>query len=646
MSADAALLELAVTAGIRPSYHDTTGALHRLTPETARALLAAMGLDAGTPAAVDRTLAERRADRYGRRFPHWLLGEPEQAVAVPGDGQVAYEITLEDGATLEGVGTGALPPLPMGRHRARLGGEAVTLLVAPAALALPAPGWGVTLPLYGLKPPAVGGLGDYRDLAAAAAALGRAGAGFVGINPVHAGFASDPGSFSPYAPSHRRRFATDHVGVAAPAASVGPLIDWPAERAARGPALRAAFAALDGPARDRFAAARARAGPSLEDFARHQALSQRHGPYWSAWPAAYRDPRSRDVAAFAAENAEEVAFHAWLQVEAETQLAAAAAAASGMAQGLYLDLAVGTHPYGAETWAEPHLFATDVSLGAPPDALGPQGQSWGLAPFDPHALVADGFAAFAETLRCALRVAGMLRIDHILGFDRAFWVPPDAPGGYVAMPRDALLGVARIEAARAGAVLIGEDLGNIPDGLQTALAASGILGCRVAIFERDDTRPNRFRPPVAYDGATLAAFGTHDTPTWAGWRRGRDLAWWQRLGILGSTQAAAADAARAEDIAAFDAALGLDGSGAITDLHAALARGAARLVAVQAEDLLGCVEQPNLPGTVHEHPNWRRRLPVGPGELAAVATLRETDVVMAAAGRRCGAGPDPERSLP
>ena len=288
---------------------------------------------------------------------------------------------------------------------------------------------------------------------------------------------------------------------------------------------------------------------------------------------------------------------------AETALeqAQARARGAGMRFGLYLDLAVGTHPSGAETWEDRDSFAHGASLGAPPDAFSADGQNWGLAPLNPLALRARAYAPLAETLRRQLRLAGLLRIDHILGFDRAFWVPQGAPGGYVTMPREAMLAVVRIEAARARATVVGEDLGNIPDGLRGSLKASGVLGCRVMMFERTGWHPPRFRRPGAYDAAAIASFSTHDLPNWDGWRAGRDIDARARLGSLGPEAAADQAAHRRDEVAALDAMLAEgtatppQGDALADAMHAALARSRSRLVAVQIENALRMPDQPNLP---------------------------------------------------
>ena len=540
-----------------------------------------------------------------------------------------WALSLEEGATQ--TGRGALPPLPIGRHRLEVNGETAWLLAAPQSLPLPERGWGVTLPLYGLRGPTRGGIGTYADLAQAVAALGREGAGFVGINPIHAGFPTDPGAISPYSPSHRRRLSVMHLAAEGEAETpVEPLIDYAPALSARRAALEALFDAQGrSPA---FEVYLAREGMPLRRFATYEALAERFGPRWDTWPAALQDPGSADVGDFARANSDRIRFHSWLQYLAEKQLSSVGEAArdAGMAQGLYLDLAVGTHPFGAETWAEPGAFAQSVSLGAPADAFSETGQVWNVAPFNPRALVAAGFEALALTLRAQLRHAGMLRIDHILGFERAFWVPDGLPGTYVAMPREAMLAVVRIEAARAGAVIVGEDLGNIPEGLQDDLKASGILGTRVAMFEHG-------RSAAEYPEAVLTAFGTHDLPTWAGWRMGRDLAARRQIGAMAAADDAWLSGERAAEVERLDALLGSEPANPDA-VHAHLAETPSRLIALQIEDVLDVEDQANLPGTVDEYPNWRRRLPVGVDEFETDPRIARTARLMENAGRAGGGG--------
>lgn len=622
---------LAAAAGLASCYTDGAGVRREAPEESVVAVLAALDLPAETEAEAEESLA-RLAARPA--LPPVIVATAGVATPFAGD----WTLLTEDGRTF--AGRGALPPLPSGYHRLAAQGAEAALLAAPARLPLPERAWGVTLPLYGLWEGEPAGMGSYALLAAAAEALAAAGAAFVGVNPVHAGFPQAPEAFSPYAPSSRARLNVLHVPKAA--AARGPLVDYASEVPARLAALDAAWArfraAGGDPAFDRF---RAEGGAALETFAIHQALSELHGPFWTRWPEPFRDPASPAVAAFAAARPEAVARQAWRQWRAEAELAAAQARAraAGMRHGLYLDLAVGTHPEGAETWADRGLFAAGMSLGAPPDAFAPGGQSWGLAPMRPDRLLAAGMAPLAVILRAQLRFAGILRIDHILGFERSFWVPQGRwaglPGLYVAMPREAMLATLRIEAARAGAVIVGEDLGNVPPGLRARLAETGILGCRLAMFERDWAGDRAFLRAEAWPEAVLAAFSSHDLPTWRGWRRGRDIAWRRRLGALDAAAARAACAARRAEVAAFAAATGAEGPLA-EPLHRFLASTPARLVAVQIEDMLGAEEQANLPGTVHEHPNWRRRVPLPVPAWRGSAEIARTGALMAAAGRNGG----------
>lgn len=622
-----ALTDLARLAGVALSYQDQTGETRHAAPETLRAVLAELGFDVAGDTAVADTLAAERARAADAALPPWQV-VPAGAHA---PGVRGWRIEREDGSTREG-GDGDSVDLPPGYHRQHgAAGETSLLLAVPPRPPVPRRAWGVTLPLYGLRTAAAGGIGDYADLARAMRALGGAGAGFVGVNPIHAGFPTDRWASSPYSPSHRRRFNVLHIATHDPEAPGGPLIDYPEVAAAKMAALAAAHAAfLDAGGDAAYDAWRAAEGDPLADFAVHQALSDRHGPYWSDWPAALRDHRTPEVAAFAREAAAAVDYHAWLQWRATQQLAAVGrvADAAGMAYGLYLDLAVGTHPHGAETWAEPEAFAPGVSLGAPPDAFAADGQEWGLAPLSPRGLEALAFRPLIETLRTQLRHARLLRIDHILGFDRAFWVPPGLPGTYVRMPREAMLAVARIEAHRAGAVIVGEDLGNVPPGLQQGLSEAGLLGCRLAMFERGPD--DRFRHPEGWEERALASFTTHDLPTYAGWRRGRDVDWRHDIGDIDAATAARVHAERAADVQAFDDAAG--GAG-VDAMEAHLGRLASALVALPIEDILELEEQPNLPGTTDAHPNWRRRLPVGPDDLAAHPGVRRSAEIMARAGR-------------
>lgn len=643
-----ALHDLAALLGIVWKYWDGAGRHQEAPDETLRMVCEAMGHPARTERDAAASLATEEARRNARLLPEFDVVEAERPaqIPLPGGAPVKWRLELEDGQVFEGTASWLidLPALPVGYHFLETQNDRMALLSAPARLPEPVRHWGVMVPLYGLKPVGQDGIGSYADLAETASALGSVGAGFVGLNPVHAGFPLDDTAYSPYSPSSRQWLNTTHVAVepgpkegAAPGGAAGSkdpdaaLIDYlsaiPAIRAAQ----EEAFAAFEESGDDAdFVAWCRRGGTDLQRFVLHQALSEVHGPYWRDWPLAMRGPEAPLVSLYAQRQPDRLRFHAWLQWRAEHQLseAADAAKAAGMPLGLYLDLAVGTHPDGAETWADKDLFARGVSLGAPPDPLGPDGQVWNLAPMQPRELARRGFAPLADILRRQLRFAGVLRIDHVLGFERAFWVPDGLPGAYVPMPRDGMLAVARIEAARAGAVIVGEDLGVIPDGLRDALDESGIFGCRIAMFERDWEGDRRFQPTWEYPPRVMASFNSHDVPLWKAWRSGEDIAWRLKLGQLTGESAKSAQAERARDVALFDAATG-DPTGSIEGLCDFLARSTAILVAVQIEDLLEMEHQPNLPGTVFDHPNWRYRLTTSGPDLTSVPKLDRVASIMA-----------------
>ncbi|PZX17534.1 4-alpha-glucanotransferase [Palleronia aestuarii] len=621
--------DLAGRLGIVPEYRDATGTVHEISALTRDALLEAMGVPTG-PVGAARHLEMLKERDAGRPIPDYTIVDVGSFDRIESIGEREWEILLEDGSTRRGSG-GELGELPLGVHEIRCEGATGWILCAPARLPEPPRCWGVTLPLYGIGRD--GAIGTYADLAEAVGSLGRAGAAFVGVNPIHAGFPADPNAISPYSPSHRGRLST--IYIAAEEAGDGDdaaLIDYGTAIPIRMKALEAEWRrASSDDARDW----RRDGDADLQRFCLHQALSERFGSYWPAWPEEYRSPDTEASKTFAEENAERLDFHAWLQRRADRQLAEVEQAAkeAGMTYGLYLDLAVGTHPAGAETWGDAELFARDVSLGAPPDAFSSDGQSWGLAPLRPDTLIAEGFRPLSAILRRQLAHAKILRIDHILGFDRAFWVPVQdgIPGAYVRMPRDALLAVARIEAARAGAVIVGEDLGNIPDGLQQALRDAGILGCRVVQFEQhwEHYRPS-FRDPEHYTTEALTSFSTHDLPTWLGWREGRDIDWRRDLGSMDVETHRQSMEKRREEVETLDRMLQNAG---VDAMHRFVGSTTSRLVALQIEDILGKVEQPNLPGTVDDHPNWRRRVGEDAGTLGRLDAVKRTAQIMSEVDR-------------
>jgi glycogen operon protein len=659
--ASKALGRLAAAAGIAAGWWDIEGRHQVASEDTRRALLRAMHLPADTPAEAAASLAQL-SDAADRPLP------PALVVRAGEGGVLRLGCTLRDGAlrlVIEhddathtdfdvAAGQGvpepiaapdgrilhtrriALPALPAGRYRLRVEGTeaACPLTVAPPRCHLPARlraggrAWGIAAQLYPLRR-ACGdqGIGDLTDLAELVRVAGGMGAGAIGLNPLHALFPQDRNRASPYHPSDRRfldpliidvmapplpleapgvRSALAHMAPVFEALAPTQLVDYPAVWKAKRFVLEAAFTAFrPGPDFDRFVV---EGGEALLGFARFQAIAETQATAdWRTWPADLRDPANPAVGAAAAP--ERVRFAFFLQWVADQQLAAAA---GGMEIGLYRDLAVGAAPDGAEAWAAGGLLMHGVSVGAPPDPLGPDGQIWGLPPPDPRAMLAAGYAPFAALLAANMRHAGALRIDHVMGLARLFLVPDGArgrDGTYLAYPLDDLLGQVALESVRADCLVVGEDLGTVPDGIRAALAERDVLSYQVLRFAHDG---ERLCGPASYPRNAVTCAATHDIATVAGWWQGTDIDERAALGLLDSAATAAERAARAAEKAELLALLKAEGIVPGNDLPAAvlalLARTPCRLVLAQADDLAGETVAVNLPGTDRERPNWRRRL--------------------------------------
>ncbi len=432
------------------------------------------------------------------------------------------------------------------------------------------------------------------------------------------------------------------------------LVDWPASSGLRLTILRALFDVLR--ARDDDEATRF--ATSSRRFARRAArcssrtrasrrFTRRCRPTTrpcsaagSSWPAEYRDPDGDAVRAFADAHADEVAFHAFLQWQASRQLDAAQRAArdAGMAIGIVADLAVGADGGGSQAWSRQQDMLIGLSIGAPPDLLNAVGQSWGLAAFSPRAMRTCGFRPWIDMLRAAFAHAGGIRIDHVLGLVRMWLVPDGAhatDGAYVRYPFDDLLRLVALESWRHRAIVIGEDLGTVPEGLPERLAAAGLLGIRVLWFERQwHVHGHPFRPAHEWSNAALAVTTTHDLPTTAGWWSGRDIDWRQQLSLFGEHSSEGAErTARDDDRGRLWQAFRESGIASgerpaadrppIAEALRFVGATPAPLAIVPIEDALGFHEQPNLPGTTDEHPNWRMRLP------AQVERLLDGDAIAA-----------------
>lgn len=661
---DEALRALAMEAGFQPRWTDNTGADRDVSPETLRAALATLGLSARSDAQVAQARAQLAAERASAALPPLVVVRAGDHVALgaaaPPGAHLRIEYELGGAADLRIDNEGRLPPVARtGYHRLLAGDSEITLAVAPPqarTLEEAAEGrrmWGLAAQIYGLRSAGDGGVGHFGAVAQLAESAARRGADLVALSPAHALFLADENHYTPYSPSSRlfynvlyadpaAVFGSDRVsrvaaGCAGDAPEGGALIDWPHAARARAGLLRALYAdfcatdlpALTACAAD-FVAFRAVGGEALEAHAVFEAL---HGHEfrrdftkwnWRDWAPELRDPASRAVAHFARDHAGEIGFHVFAQWLVDRSMARAQgrALAAGMRVGLLADLAVGMNAGGSHAWSRPDDVLLGLSIGAPPDMLAPLGQNWGLTTFSPRALRATGHAPFLATLRAALRNAGGVRIDHVMGLVRLWLVPDGAQateGVYLNYPTDDLLGLLRLESRRHQAVVIGEDLGTVPFGLRERLAAEGVAGLRVLQFERNH---DRFNPPDWYPATAVAMTATHDTATIEGWWRGADIEARAALAQLPPGRSGADCAherAGERDMAwrAFVEARVADGppppadepQGALDAAARFVAQTPAALAILPLEDALGLKDQPNLPGTTTEYPNWRRRYP-------------------------------------
>jgi 4-alpha-glucanotransferase len=670
---DEALRDLARRAGIAAEWHDYAGRPHAVAPDALRRILAALDLPAetrGDLAASRRALARHSTLTDLPPLVTATAGRPTRLDLGAAEPRPA-KLMLERGGTrdltlMPARGRLRIPAVPeTGYHRLEVGEREVVLAVAPPQcrtiddVVPDARLWGVAAQVYSLRSPADGGIGDAAGIAALAEAVGARGADALCLSPMHALFTADPARFAPYSPSSRLFLNPLH---AAPALLFGPaqiaramtdsgageafgrlegekLIDWPASCAAKLGLLRALFdnflggPEAEGPLGADFARFRADGGDLLHQHATFEALHADRAPEhdWRRWTLDLRDPDSAAVAAFAASRRDEVLFHEFLQWVADCSLAAAHGRAreAGMRIGLVGDLAVGMDPTGSHAWSRQRDILLGLAIGAPPDLFNPRGQDWGLTGFSPRALEDGGFVPFIATLRAALRHTGGLRIDHAMGLSRLWLVPEGADpaeGAYLTYPLIDLLRLLALESARHNAIVVGEDLGTVPAGFREALGQDGVHGMRVLWFERGEN--NSFAPPEAWDAAALAMTTTHDLPTVAGWWSGTDIVTRAECGRLGAgVTAADAAAERDGDRTALwqrFAAEGLvegvapppEAPQRVVDAALAfIARTPSPLCLLPLEDLLGQQEQPNVPGTVDEHPNWRRRMPAPAGVL-------------------------------
>jgi 4-alpha-glucanotransferase len=630
------LRALAARLGVLDGYHSALdGRWVETSNATREALVEAMGFDAGSEASARR------------------------ALACAGDGASAGEGSGPPGALERCVGVDE----QLGDRRR----------------------FGLWANLYSIRSGRNWGFGNFGDLLGLVRLAAAHGAAFVGLNPLHA-LAHRPGRSSPYTPESRlfrnplyldpeaipelprcpeaqermtdpellRRVAqrrrADHLDPPALAAELDRVLRPLHARFVRGDGADA-----DARRRD-FAWFRTREGRALVDFATFQALAgfyeaKGRGRDWRSWPPEYRCPDDPAVVSFRERHRDTVDFHAWLQFELDRQLGTAAEAAreAGLAIGLYTDLALGSDPGGADAWAFQDQLVFDASIGAPPDAFSRLGQDWGLPPLDPHALRRSAYAFFVRLLRAGFRHAGALRIDHAMGLERLFWIPrgrPPAEGAYVAYPRDEMLAIVARESRRHEALVIGEDLGTLPEGFSDALVERNILSSRVLLFEREET--GAFRPASSYPRGCLVTANTHDLPTLAALEHEEDLELRRRVGQLPDDTALAE--ARAERTSLREALRArveqdgyLDDGGLAVAVTRFLAATPASLLGISLDDLAGESEPINLPGVSPDrHPSWIRRMRV-PLEDLASRPLARAMLAAVPAQRRAPASSSPPR---
>jgi 4-alpha-glucanotransferase len=670
------LARLADALGVATQYWDQAGALVEVGEATVAAVLRALRVDVDTPEAIARALDDVRLRDWRRMLPpvyvmrqgedrrlwvHVPHGSPAEAHVVTESGdrlaleQMDFWVDpVEVDGRLVGEASFRLPgDLPLGWHRviATSAGEEATapLVVAPRRLdpaAITGPRqWGFMTQVYAMRSAESWGLGDLHDLADLASWSGRdLGAGFVLINPLHAASPVPPMAPSPYLPVTRRfanpmylrvedipEYAQVAPAVAARVAELAAqlqrlnrtddLLDRDAVWAAKRTALEAVHRVPRSPERqallDEFVSEQ---GSGLVDFATWCAISDRHGPDPATWPDDLAHPASPAVQRFRDDEADLIAFHMWLQwlVDEQLERTQAAARAAGMAIGVMHDLAVGVHPEGADAWALQDVLAGGIGVGAPPDMYNQMGQNWHQPPWRPDALAEAAFVPFRDMLRTVLHHAGGLRIDHVLGLFRLWWVPDGFPayaGTFVRFDYDAMLAVLMLQAHRAGAVVVGEDLGTVEPWVQAALAERGILGTSILWFEAED---GALRDPLAWRPEVLASVSVHDLPPTAGYLRDEHVRIRAELGLLATPEeqerahaaterAAWADLLRSHGWLAADVDLTTDDGLAefVVALHRAVAASPARLVGVALPDVAGDRRAQNQPGTDQEYPNWR-----------------------------------------
>jgi 4-alpha-glucanotransferase len=669
----ASLVELARRYGVATEYNDWTGRHTTTASSTLIAVLDALGVPAATEKERTASLAAHDRDYSARSLPPTIVGRSGVVssfwVHVSHGDPAGLWIRLEDGSArtglrqlennrapydldgrLVGEATFELPgDLPLGYHQLHLqvGASDISTLVivAPASMGLPARlgpsrAWGLATQLYSVRSQRSWGIGDLTDLADLAVwSASRHGAGFVLVNPLHAAAPTPPMEPSPYLPTSRRFINPLYLRVEAIAefayvrqrgsirkarvevqalAKKSNRIDRDAAWKAKRSALESVYRVKRSAGRElAYTAYRQREGQSLDDFATWCALAEQYGNDWHQWPEDLQHPAGPAVADFAAEHAKTVDFHRWLQWQLDDQLTAAQATAvqAGMELGVMHDLAVGVDPNGADAWALQDVLALGVTAGAPPDEFNQLGQDWSQPPWRPDQLVDHAYEPFRALVNAVLRHAGGVRVDHIIGLFRLWWIPKGAPptdGTYVRYDHEAMIGVLALEAHRAGAVVVGEDLGTVEPWVRDYLRERGLFGTSILWFEADREGGGGPLPAERWREYCLSAVTTHDLPPTPGYLAGEHVRLRERLGLLTrpAAEELAADQAQQAAWLAELRRVGLLGDAPDVDaivlaLYRYLGRTPSKLLALSLADAVGDLRTQNQPGTTDEYPNWR-----------------------------------------
>ena len=667
---DEQIRSLASNMGISSSWSDLHGEAHEVGVDTLRSLLGALDIACSTDDDIRNSFSAFEAGVFKGRS-NFVTARVELPVVLPEDLPVGtvVEVILESGATravasIEGYqGALTLPPFETpGYHTIRTPSQEFTVAVAPPAcvpirdVTRKPSSWGIGTQIYSLRRDGDGGIGDFGSVAALATAAGREGADAIAISPVHALYSANPCHFSPYSPSSRLFYNPLHADPTAvfPAAVVDgiadelglrneraalqslALIDWPRAADAKLALLRGLFDRLDGeypvmhPIAAEFDRFRHGCSSLLRDHSTFEAIQAARmavdpsSGYWRHWDEDMRRPDLPGVAAFVQSHEREITFHIFLQWLTGKSYAACQRLCreGGMKIGLIADLAIGMDPAGSHAWSRQSDILNGVSIGAPPDYYNADGQSWGLTTFSPRGLMASGFEPYIDTLRASLRHVGGVRFDHIMGLRRLWLVPDGAKatdGAYLEYPAENMFRLLALESWRHNAIVIGEDLGTVPEGFRDTLKSQAMAGMRVLRFERND---DTFIEPAYWDADAVAMTTTHDLVPTAGWWAGHDLdqpynlsedAGEHRQGVRAWDRGLLWGACHDAGVADGERPANWDTSPVVDAAIAFVAQTQCSMKLIGIEDMIGVVDQPNVPGTTDEAPNWRHRLE-GPAE--------------------------------